>query len=129
MATTVASTYQMLVGGEWVGSDGGEFEVTNPATGETIATVPNATIDDVRRAIDAAEAALPAWRGLAAIERARILRRASDLLRADADRIGGIMTDEQGKPFPEAKGEVDYAASFLEWFSGEAERINGQVLP
>ena len=129
MATTVGSEYRMLIGGDWVGSDGGTFEVTNPVDDEVIATVPNATADDVTRAIDAADEALPAWRALAAVERARILRRAADNLRAETDHIGGVMTDEQGKPLAEAKGEVDYAASFFEWFAGEAERIYGQVLP
>jgi succinate-semialdehyde dehydrogenase / glutarate-semialdehyde dehydrogenase len=129
MATTVGSEYRMLIGGDWVGSDGGTFEVTNPVDDEVIATVPNATAEDVTRAIDAADEALPAWRALAAVERARILRRAADNLRAETDHIGGVMTDEQGKPLAEAKGEVDYAASFFEWFAGEAERIYGQVLP
>ena len=129
MATTVGSEYRMLIGGDWVGSDGGTFEVTNPVDDEVIATVPNATAEDVSRAIDAADEALPAWRALAAVERARILRRAADNLRAETDHIGGVMTDEQGKPLAEAKGEVDYAASFFEWFAGEAERIYGQVLP
>jgi succinate-semialdehyde dehydrogenase / glutarate-semialdehyde dehydrogenase len=129
MATTVGSEYRMLIGGDWVDSDGGTFEVTNPVDDEVIATVPNATAEDVTRAIDAAGEALPAWRALAAVERARILRRAADNLRAETDHIGGVMTDEQGKPLAEAKGEVDYAASFFEWFAGEAERIYGQVLP
>ena len=129
MATTVGSEYRMLIGGDWVDSDGGTFEVTNPVDDEAIATVPNATAEDVTRAIDAADEALPAWRALAAVERARILRRAADNLRAETDHIGGVMTDEQGKPLAEAKGEVDYAASFFEWFAGEAERIYGQVLP
>src|SRR4051812_32881928 len=129
MATVTTTHRPMLVGGQWVDSDGGEFDVTNPATGETIATVPNATATDVTRAIDAAARALPAWRTTAAIERARILRRAADLIRERVDEIGGTMTDEQGKPLAEAKGEVDYAASFLEWFSGEAERIDGSWLP
>ena len=129
MATTVGTEYRMLIGGDWVESDGGAFDVTNPATGETIATVPNATVEDVQRAVDAAAEAFTEWKQTPAIERGRVLRRAADLLRADAERIGGIMTDEQGKPLAEAKGEIDYAASFFEWFSGEAERIAGQWLP
>src|SRR5437868_15451166 len=118
MATTVGSEYRMLIGGDWVDSDGGTFEVTNPVDDEVIATVPNATAEDVTHAINAAAEALPAWRALAAVERARILRRAADNLRAETDHIGGVMTDEQGKPLAEAKGEVDYAASFFEWFAG-----------
>ena len=129
MATTVGTEYRMLIGGDWVESDGGAFDVTNPATGDTIATVPNATVEDVRRAIDAAADAFTEWKQTPAIERGRVLRKAADLLRADAERIGGVMTDEQGKPLAEAKGEIDYAASFFEWFSGEAERIAGQWLP
>jgi succinate-semialdehyde dehydrogenase/glutarate-semialdehyde dehydrogenase len=128
MATTVGSEYRMLIGGDWVDSDGGTFEVTNPADDDVIATVPNATVQDVTRAIDAADEALGPWRALAAVERARILYRAAENLRAEADHIGGVMTDEQGKPLAEAKGEVDYAASFFEWFAGEAERVTGQVL-
>src|SRR3954453_14406086 len=109
MATTAEARTQMWVGGEWVGSDGGAFDVTNPATGDVVSSVPNATVDDIRRAIDAAEAAMPAWQARPAIERARILRRAADLIRDRAGQIAGTMTDEQGKPLAEAKGEVEYA--------------------
>jgi succinate-semialdehyde dehydrogenase/glutarate-semialdehyde dehydrogenase len=129
MATIAKSEYQMPIGGEWVESDGGRFDVTNPATGEVVGTAVNATADDVRRAIDAAVAALGPWKALAAIERARILRKASDRILAEADLIAGVMTDEQGKPLAEARGEVVYAASFLEWFAGEAERTYGMTLP
>ena len=123
MATIAATDYQMPIGGEWGESDGGRFEVTNPATGAVVGTAVNATADDVRRAIDAADEALGPWKALAAIERARILRRASDRILAEADHIAAVMTDEQGKPLAEARGEVVYAASFLEWFAGEAERV------
>ena len=129
MATIAATDYQMPIGGEWGESDGGRFEVTNPATGAVVGTAVNATADDVRRAIDAAEEALGPWQALAAIERGRILRRASDRILAEADHIAGVMTDEQGKPLAEARGEVVYAASFLEWFAGEAERVYGMTLP
>ena len=125
MATTVPLDYQMLIDGELVDSDGGRFSVTNPATGEEIATVPNATVDDVKRAIDSADRALVGWRQTPAGERSRILRAAAAGIRAEADHIGGVMTDEQGKPLAEAKGEVEYAAAFLDWFAGEAERIYG----
>ena len=81
------------------------------------------------RAIDSAERALVEWRQTTAGERAKILRASAAGIRAEADHIGGVMTDEQGKPFAEAKGEVEYAASFLDWFAGEAERIYGQTLP
>jgi succinate-semialdehyde dehydrogenase/glutarate-semialdehyde dehydrogenase len=129
MATTVPLDYRMLIDGELVGSDGGTFGVTNPATGEEIATVPNATLDDLRRAIDSADRALVSWRQTTAGERAKILRAAAAGIRAEVDHIGEVMTDEQGKPLAEAKGEVEYAASFLDWFAGEAERIYGQTLP
>ena len=129
MATIAANDYRMPIGGEWGESDGGRFDVTNPATGEVVGTAVNATADDVTRAIDAAEQALGPWQALAAIERGRILRRASDRILAEADHIAGVMTDEQGKPLAEARGEVVYAASFLEWFAGEAERVYGMTLP
>jgi succinate-semialdehyde dehydrogenase/glutarate-semialdehyde dehydrogenase len=129
MATTVPLDYQMLIDGELVDSDGGRFAVTNPATGEEIATVPNATVDDVTRAIDSADRALQSWRQTTAGERSRILRAAAAGIRAEVDHIGGVMTDEQGKPLAEARGEVEYAAAFLDWFAGEAERIYGQTLP
>ena len=119
----------MLIGGEWVGSDGGTFDVTNPATGEVVGSVPNATAADVTRAIDAAQEAFAGWRALTGLERGRILRRSAQAILDDAERIGGIMTDEQGKPLAEAKGEVAYAASFLDWFAGEAERVYGMTLP
>jgi succinate-semialdehyde dehydrogenase/glutarate-semialdehyde dehydrogenase len=129
MATTVPTEYRMLIDGEMVASEGGTFAVTNPATGEEIATVPNATVEDVTRAIDSADRALVGWRQTTAGERAKILRAAAAGIRAEADHIGGVMTDEQGKPLAEAKGEVEYAASFIDWFAGEAERIYGQTLP
>jgi succinate-semialdehyde dehydrogenase / glutarate-semialdehyde dehydrogenase len=129
MATMAETDYQMPIGGDWGESDGGRFEVTNPATGAVVGTAVNATAEDVKRAIDAAEEALGPWQALAAGERGRILRRAAERILAEADRIAGVMTDEQGKPLAEAKGEVIYAASFLEWFAGEAERVYGQVLP
>ncbi|MDX6618508.1 MAG: succinate-semialdehyde dehydrogenase / glutarate-semialdehyde dehydrogenase [Gaiellales bacterium] len=129
MATIAKSEYQMPIGGEWVESEGGRFDVTNPATGEVVGSAVNATADDVRRAIDAADAALGPWKALAALERARILRKASERILAEADLIAGVMTDEQGKPLAEARGEVVYAASFLEWFAGEAERVYGMTLP
>jgi succinate-semialdehyde dehydrogenase/glutarate-semialdehyde dehydrogenase len=131
MATTASTRdEQLLIGGEWVESGSGtRFDVTNPASGEVVGSVPNAGDADVRRAIDAAADALEGWRATAAIERARILRRAAELIRERVDDIGTVMTMEQGKPLAEAKGEVDYAASFFEWFAGEAERTYGQVVP
>ena len=108
---------------------GARFDVTDPATGEVVGSVPDAGAEDVRAAIDAASAAFEPWRGLAAIERARILRRSADLIRERKGEIAAVMTAEQGKPLGEAAGEVEYAASFLEWFSGEAERLYGTIVP
>ena len=121
---------RLLIGGDWVEAGEGErFDVTDPATGEAVGSVADAGAADVEAAIDAAAAALEPWRSLAAIERARILRRAADLMRERRDEIAAVMTAEQGKPLAEAAGEVEYAASFFEWFAGEAERVYGQVVP
>lgn len=121
---------RLLIGGEWVEAASGErFDVTDPATGELVGSVPNAGEGDVRAAIDAAAGALDEWKELPALQRARILRRAADLIRERRDTIALVMTSEQGKPLAEASGEVDYAASFLEWFGGEAERVYGQIVP
>ncbi len=130
MAVAAGHDEGLLIGGEWVEARGGDrFEVTDPATGETVGSVPDAGAEDVRAAVDAAAAALEQWRSLAAIERARILRRAADVIRERKDEIARVMTMEQGKPLAEAAGEVDYAAGFFEWFGGEAERVYGQVVP
>jgi succinate-semialdehyde dehydrogenase/glutarate-semialdehyde dehydrogenase len=121
---------ELLIGGAAVGAaSGARFDVLNPADGSLVGTVPDAGAEDVRSAIGAAHAALPTYRALPAIERARLLRRASDIVRERREVIAATMTAEQGKPLPEARGEVDYAAGFLEWFAGEAERIYGQVVP
>jgi succinate-semialdehyde dehydrogenase/glutarate-semialdehyde dehydrogenase len=120
----------LLIGGTVTEAASGErFDVVNPADGSLVGTVPNAAAGDIRSAIDAAHAALPAYRAWPAIERARLLRRASDIVRDRRDEIAAVMTAEQGKPLSEARGEVDYAAGFFEWFAGEAERIYGQVVP
>jgi succinate-semialdehyde dehydrogenase/glutarate-semialdehyde dehydrogenase len=131
MATVQAARdEQLLIGGEWRAAAGGErFDITNPANGEVVGSMPNGTLEDVRAAVDAAAGALEAWRSTPAIQRARILRRSAELMRERVDEIGSVMTAEQGKPLAEAKGEVEYAASFFEWFAGEAERIYGQIVP
>ncbi|MEI7759915.1 MAG: NAD-dependent succinate-semialdehyde dehydrogenase [Thermoleophilia bacterium] len=121
---------RLLIGGEWVeASSGKRFDVTDPGTGELVGSVPDAGETDVRAAIDAAAAALEGWKALPALHRARILRRAADLIRERRDMIALVMTSEQGKPLAEAAGEVEYAASFFEWFAGEAERVYGQIVP
>ncbi|MFM7693877.1 MAG: aldehyde dehydrogenase family protein, partial [Actinomycetota bacterium] len=120
----------LLIGGAWTEAAGGErFDVTDPASGGRVGSVPNGTRVDVTAAIDAAAAALPGWRSTSALSRARILRKAADIMRERAGEIAEAMTAEQGKALPEAKGEVEYAASFFEWFAGEAERIYGEIAP
>jgi succinate-semialdehyde dehydrogenase/glutarate-semialdehyde dehydrogenase len=131
MATTqTRRDERLLIGGEWVEATGtGRFDVTNPATGEVVGSTPDATADDVRAAIEAAAGALDDWRNTSAQTRARLLRKSADVMRERVDEIGTLMTLEQGKPLAEAKGEVEYAASFMEWFGGEAERTYGQIVP
>jgi succinate-semialdehyde dehydrogenase/glutarate-semialdehyde dehydrogenase len=130
MATTINLDEHLLIGGSWIDATGGaRFDVTDPATGNKVGSMPNGTEADVQAAIDAAAAALPGWRATPAIQRARILRKAADLMRERADEIATTMTSEQGKALAEAKGEVEYAASFFEWFAGEAERVYGEIAP
>ena len=117
-----------LVNGQWV-SGTSRFAVTDPATGAHLADVANLGAADAEAAIAAANAAWPAWRSKTAKERSIILRKWYDLLMANQDDLGRIMTAEQGKPLPEAKGEVAYGASFVEWFAEEAKRVNGETLP
>jgi succinate-semialdehyde dehydrogenase/glutarate-semialdehyde dehydrogenase len=118
------------IAGEWQGADdGATFEVKNPATGEVVATVPRMGTAETRRAIDTANAAWPAWRATTAKQRAAILRKWHDLMIENADDLATILTTEQGKPLAEAKGEIQYAASFLEWFAEEGKRVNGDTIP
>jgi succinate-semialdehyde dehydrogenase/glutarate-semialdehyde dehydrogenase len=118
------------VDGAWIGADGGgTIDVTNPATGEQIGTVPNAGAAETRRAIEAASRAFPAWAAKTAKERAAILRRWNDLMLANVDDLAALMTAEQGKPLAESKGEIAYAASFIEWFAEEGKRVYGDVIP
>ncbi|MDH3713034.1 MAG: NADP-dependent succinate-semialdehyde dehydrogenase [Gammaproteobacteria bacterium] len=119
-----------LIGGEWLAADdNGTLDVNNPATGETLGTVPRMGAAETRRAIDAAAAAWPAWRAKTAGERAGLLRAWFNLLHENAEDLAKIMTAEQGKPFAEAKGEIGYAASFIEWFAEEGKRIYGDTIP
>jgi succinate-semialdehyde dehydrogenase/glutarate-semialdehyde dehydrogenase len=121
---------QAHVDGIWIGADSGAvFAVHNPATGERIGQVPDMGGDETARAIAAAEAALPPWRRLLAKERSAILRRWYELIVASCDELARLLTTEQGKPLAEARGEVMYAASFVEWFAEEAKRANGDVIP
>jgi succinate-semialdehyde dehydrogenase/glutarate-semialdehyde dehydrogenase len=120
---------QCYVDGAWVGAeDGSTFPVTNPADSSQIGTVPSFSAGDTRRAIAAAEAALPAWRAKTGKERSQILRRWFDLCMQNQDDLATILTLEQGKPLAEAKGEIAYGSSFIEWFAEEAKRIYGDVI-
>ncbi|MAZ02710.1 MAG: succinate-semialdehyde dehydrogenase I [Sneathiella sp.] len=121
---------QGLVAGSWCDADGGgKIEVINPATGEVIGTVPEMGAAETRRAIEAAKDAMPGWAGKTAKERAGILRKWHDLMLEATDDLAKIMTVEMGKPLAEAKGEVAYAASFIEWFAEEGKRIYGDTIP
>ncbi|MBS7541927.1 NADP-dependent succinate-semialdehyde dehydrogenase [Ancylobacter oerskovii] len=119
---------ECLVGGSWIGSES-TIEVRNPATGEVVGTVPNFGAKETRDAIEAANAAWPEWRARTAKERAAVLRRWFELILANQDDLGAIMTAEQGKPLAEAKGEIAYAGSFVEWFAEEGKRIYGDIIP
>ena len=117
------------VDGAWVDADSGAtFPVVNPATGEALAQLPRVGAAETRRAIEAAERALPAWRGLLAKDRARILRDWADLMVAKQEDLAVLMVLEQGKPLAEARAEIAYAASFLEWFGEESKRVYGDTI-
>ncbi len=118
---------QCMVDGRWTGEP--ETAVTNPATGEAIARVPNFGAAETKAAIEAAHRAFPSWSGLLAKERSAILRRWFDLLLKHAEELARLMTAEQGKPLAEARGEVAYGASFVEWFAEEAKRVYGETIP
>ena len=121
---------QAFIDGQWLDADSGQpIAVNNPATGEILGSVPKMGRTETRRAIEAAERALPAWRALTAKERAGKLRKWFELIMANQDDLGRLMTLEQGKPLAEAKGEIAYAASFIEWFAEEAKRIYGDTIP
>jgi succinate-semialdehyde dehydrogenase/glutarate-semialdehyde dehydrogenase len=118
------------IGGRWCDADGGAtLKVNNPATGEILGTVPMMTANETRRAIEAAKAAFIDWRRKPAKERSALLRRWHDLIMSNVGDLGALMTAEQGKPLAEAKGEVSYAASFIEWFGEEAKRVYGDTIP
>ena len=121
---------QALINGEWLDANNGEaIDVTNPANGDKLGSVPKMGADETRAAIDAANRALPAWRALTAKERATILRNWFNLMMEHQDDLARLMTLEQGKPLAEAKGEISYAASFIEWFAEEGKRIYGDTIP
>jgi succinate-semialdehyde dehydrogenase/glutarate-semialdehyde dehydrogenase len=121
---------QCYIDGKWLDADSGKsVAVNNPATGETLGTIPNMGTAETKRAIEAANAAWPAWRKKTAKERAVILRKLFNLMMENQDDLAILMTAEQGKPLAESKGEVAYSASFIEWFAEEGKRTYGDVIP
>ena len=121
---------QCYIDGGWADADSGAVvEVTNPATGELLGTIPKMGAAETRRAIAAAEKAWPAWRKLLAKERSNILRKWFNLIMENQEDLARLMTLEQGKPLAEAKGEVVYGAAFIEWFAEEAKRVYGDTIP
>src|SRR6478735_4055114 len=121
---------QCYVNGEWVDAlNRGTIPVTNPATGETLGTVPRMGAEETRQAIEAADRALPGWRARTAKERAQVLRKWFDLMMANQEDLATLMTAEQDKPLTESRGEIAYAAAFIEWFGEEGKRIYGDTIP
>src|SRR6202020_2979602 len=121
---------QCFIDADWVpADDGATIAVSNPATAERLGVIPKMGAAETRRAIQAAARALPAWAARTAKERAGVLRRWFDLMLANQDDLAVLMTAEQGKPLAESKGEIAYAASFIEWFAEEGKRLSGDVIP
>ncbi|WP_141112727.1 aldehyde dehydrogenase family protein, partial [Acinetobacter baumannii] len=121
---------QAFVAGKWCDADHQQTsEILNPATLEIIGTVPNMGKAEAERAIEAAKEAWPLWKNKTAKDRSIILKKWFDLIISNADELAFILTSEQGKPLAEAKGEILYAASFIEWFAEEAKRVYGDIIP
>ncbi|MBB3168840.1 NAD-dependent succinate-semialdehyde dehydrogenase [Simiduia aestuariiviva] len=121
---------QSYINGQWVDSDSGEtVPVLNPANGETVFEIASCGVEETRRAIDAAEAAMPAWAAKSAKERASILRTWYNLILENLDDLALILTAEQGKPLAESRGEIVYGANYIEWFAEEGKRIYGDIIP
>jgi succinate-semialdehyde dehydrogenase/glutarate-semialdehyde dehydrogenase len=121
---------QCYINGNWLDADSGEsIDVTNPATGEKLGTVPKMGAEETRRAIEAAEEAFSSWRRTTAYEKSQVLRRWFDLMMEHKEDLSIIMTAEQGKPINESRGEINYAASYIEWFAEEARRVYGDTVP
>jgi succinate-semialdehyde dehydrogenase/glutarate-semialdehyde dehydrogenase len=119
-----------FINGQWQAADSGKTdEIRNPANGESLGMVPHMGAAEARRAIDAAHAALPAWAKKTAGERARLMRKWFELMMANQEDLAVIMTAEQGKPLAESRGEIAYAASFIEWFAEEGKRLYGEIIP
>lgn len=121
---------QAFINGKWCAAANGQsYSVTNPSTGDRVGDVPDMGAAETTRAIDAAAAAQPAWSALTAKARATALRKWFELILAHQEDLAQLMTSEQGKPLAEARGEVAYGASFIEWFAEEAKRVYGDVIP
>jgi succinate-semialdehyde dehydrogenase/glutarate-semialdehyde dehydrogenase len=121
---------QCYIDGAWVDADGGgTIPVENPANGERLGTVPKMGAAETRRAIAAADRAMPAWQAKTAKERAGILRKWFELMMANQEDLAQLMTAEQGKPLTESRGEIGYAGAFIEWFAEEGKRIYGDTIP
>ncbi|WP_347557610.1 NAD-dependent succinate-semialdehyde dehydrogenase [Robbsia sp. KACC 23696] len=134
MALTMQNTGLLLgqnhIDGAWVdAADGATFGVADPATDDIFTTVPDSGAEDARRAVDAAHRAFATWRKVPAKQRAAIIKRWNDLILANVDDLGKLISREQGKPLAEGKGEVVYAASYVEWFAEEATRTDGEIIP
>ncbi len=126
----VESGWRLYIGGRWVEATGGGWmSVRNPATGDPIADVPDGGSEDATRAIDAAADAFPGWAGLPALDRGRILLRVRDLMTEGRDDLARLITQENGKPFEEAKREVTFATAYFGWFAEEARRVYGEIVP
>lgn len=117
------------INGQWTGQDAPQIDVNDPATGERITTVPSLGVAETRAALEAAEKAQKAWAARPAKERSAIMRRWFDLMMANQDDLGAILTAEQGKPLAEGKGEIAYAAAFIEYYAEEAKRVYGSIVP
>ena len=128
--TALIKPGKTLLAGAWIGADSGEvINVTNPANGQVVATVPRMGRAETERAILASQAAQKQWKTLTAAARAAILKRWFDLIKLHTEDLAQILTAEQGKPLAESRGEVNYGASFIEWFAEEAKRVYGEVIP
>ncbi len=124
------SEWRLFIGGAWVEAAGrGVFTVVNPATGEPVAEVPDGGPEDIRRGVEAATEAFPQWAALPALERGRVLLRLRELMTQHQDELAGLVTQENGKPFSEAKREVVFATAYFEWFAEEARRTYGEIVP
>src|SRR5690606_26288959 len=120
----------VLIDGQWTAAANGKtIDVTNPATGDVVATVPNGGTLEAERAIASSARAFQSWRQTTAEQRAKVLRRWFELMNEHQEDLAAIMTAEQGKPLAEARGEIAYAAAYIEWFAEEARRVYGDIVP